>query len=126
MEDVQLYTKWDTKLGGKYTRRLALLTKKEKTQEIRHTQKKKEKKKEKRKPKKLSTVKLKWFQIRLLHGIIAINSVYKELGVTQVFCAIFTTYKGIVYKILFRCEKKQKKTSKQTNKNNNLRIQNKE
>ena len=59
MEDVQLYTKWNTKLGGKYTRRLALLTKKEKTQEIRHTQKKKEEKKEKRKPKKTINCKTK-------------------------------------------------------------------
>ena len=32
---------------------------------------------------KIQEMKLKWFQIRLLHGILAMNTVLKEMGITQ-------------------------------------------
>ena len=48
----------------------------------------------------IQEMKLKWFQIRLLHRILATNIVLKEMGHNTVFCAIFVTLKGIVYNIV--------------------------
>ena len=64
------YNKWKTKLGGEIDWN-AWFTK----------------------TKKIPEIKLKWFQIRLLHKILATNIVLKEMGITQSILCDFCNLK---------------------------------
>ena len=49
---------------------------------------------------KIQEIKLKYFQIRLLHRILATNNVLKEMGITQSVLCDFRNLEGIVINIV--------------------------
>ena len=49
---------------------------------------------------KIQEIKLKCFQIRLLHRILATNNVLKEMGITQSVLCYFRNLEGIVFNIV--------------------------
>ena len=58
-----------------------------------------------KKTKKIQEVKLKWFQIRLLHRVLATNIVLKEMGIAQdVLCSFCNLEGDIIQHCMWRCQ----------------------